>query len=312
MSNRFKPLVGATLLALGSIAFATDAFADSTRPLVVEVRADAGGTIHIVGANLAGRRGAQPVVSLGTMVLPLAAPATPTQIDAVYPAGLQGSYLLTVFVPEGPDDRPEQGSDRSEEFWVTIGGGGLKGDKGDKGDPGLAGPQGDKGDPGLTGPKGDAGAPGPQGPQGPQGLPGVQGLKGDTGPAGPSGLPGPQGPQGPQGLKGDSGPQGPQGLQGLQGPKGDKGDAGLQGPQGITGPQGLQGLQGPQGLPGAKGDPGPQGLQGPQGPQGPQGLKGDKGDTGPVDALAQADICSIVQKLNTQFAAGLAVPTYCP
>ena len=137
----------------------------------------------------------------------------------------------------------------------------LKGNKGDKGDPGLQGPKGDKGDTGLQGPKGD---------------------KGDTGAQGPQGIQGEQGPKGDKGADGTmtfadlteeqkESLRGPQGIQGEQGPKGDKGDPGLQGPQGI---------QGERGAKGDKGDKGDTGAQGIQGIQGEQGLKGDKGDQG--------------------------------
>ena len=132
----------------------------------------------------------------------------------------------------------------------------LKGNKGDKGDPGLQGPKGDKGDPGLQGPKGDKGDKGADGTmtfadlteeqkeslRGPQGL---QGPKGDNGVAGKSayqiavdnGYVGNEstwvaslkGDKGDPGLQGPEGPQGIQGIQGEQGPKGDKGDQGNDG-----------------------------------------------------------------------------------
>jgi hypothetical protein len=69
----------------------------------------------------------------------------------------------------------------------------LQGDKGTKGDTGLAGPQGLKG------------AAGPQGP------------KGDAGPQGPKGDAGPQGPKGGAGAQGNAGPQGPKGSDGVSG-----------------------------------------------------------------------------------------------
>jgi hypothetical protein len=137
---------------------------------------------------------------------------------------------------------------------------GLKGPKGDKGEPG---PQGPKGDPG---PKGDQGI---QGIAGPQGLQGVAGPKGDTGERGPQGLqgqPGPMGPKGADGAKGEPGPVGPQGPVGPVGPQGPKGE-----PLRFSDltPDQIAQLKGP------KGDPGP------QGPQGPAGVGGSGG--GSVD-----------------------------
>ena len=126
----------------------------------------------------------------------------------------------------------------------------LKGNKGDKGDPGLQGPKGDKGDkgdPGEQGPKGDKGADGTMTfadltEEQKESLRGPKGDKGDTGAQGPQGLKGDKGDtglQGPKGDKGDTGAKGPQGIQGEQGPKGDKGDPGLQGPKGDKGNDGF-------------------------------------------------------------------------
>ena len=93
----------------------------------------------------------------------------------------------------------------------------LKGNKGDKGDPGLQGPKGDKGD------KGD---PGEQGPKGDKGADGTMTFADLTEEQKES-------LRGPKGDKGDTGAQGPQGL------KGDKGDTGLQGPKGDKGNDGF-------------------------------------------------------------------------
>ena len=118
----------------------------------------------------------------------------------------------------------------------------LKGNKGDKGDPGLQGPKGDKGDkgdPGLQGPKGDKGDKGADGTmtfadlteEQKESLRGPQGIQGEQGPKGDKGDPG---LKGSKGDKGDTGAKGPQGIQGEQGPKGDKGDKGDQGNDGFT------------------------------------------------------------------------------
>ena len=60
----------------------------------------------------------------------------------------------------------------------------VAGEKGPKGDTGVAGP---KGDTGAAGPKGDPGVAGPKGDQG------AKGAKGDPGAAGPKGDPGADG-----------------------------------------------------------------------------------------------------------------------
>ena len=56
----------------------------------------------------------------------------------------------------------------------------FKGDKGDKGEPGLKGDKGDKGEPGLKGEKGDRGEQGLKGVKGDRGLKGDKGDKGDS------------------------------------------------------------------------------------------------------------------------------------
>ena len=68
--------------------------------------------------------------------------------------------------------------------------GNIKGDPGDKGDPGV---KGDKGDPGVKGDKGD---------------PGVKGDKGDPGINGKDGVKGEKGDKGNPGIKGDKGDPG--------------------------------------------------------------------------------------------------------
>ena len=63
----------------------------------------------------------------------------------------------------------------------------IRGDKGDRGEPG---PQGERGERGLQGERGEPGSQGEPGPQGIQGERGEQGLKGDKGDTGAKGDPG--------------------------------------------------------------------------------------------------------------------------
>ena len=299
-----SPLFCGAMLALTSIP-ADPAFAggwqppsriESKRPpLIAEARADELGVLHISGANFLTHKGTFPTVTLGLLGKPLALVyASSDRIEATLPADLvPGSYLL--IVAKGSDSSAGRNEDAgpADEFWVTLGGSGAKGDKGDPGPAGPAGP---------SGPQGPAGPLGPIGPKGDPGLPGPAGTIGAMGPAGPQGTPGLPGAQGPAGP---IGPQGPQGLSGPQGPTGPTGPAGPKGDQGLPGPAGSVGAMGPAGPQGTPGLPGAQGPAGPIGPQGPQGV------AGPADTSTQADVCAIVAKLNTQFAAGLPVPAYC-
>lgn len=146
------------IVALG-IAFGPGfARADSLpTPIVTEAHADAITTVlHVTGANF--DRGT-PSVTLGSLAKPLTlVNVTATQIDALLPPGIApGGYLLTVIVARNADNK---GETRSDEFWVTLGA------EGPKGDSGPAGPQGPQG---ATGPQGPQGATGPQGPAGPAG-----------------------------------------------------------------------------------------------------------------------------------------------
>ncbi len=207
-----------TLAAIAAIAAsaATLARADSSRDVTItEARANADNTIlQVTGANFSG---GTPKLTLGKTATPLTITlATPTQIEALLPAGFApGSYLLTLTVSKHKKDKGDDSEDnRGDEFWVTLG---------------AAGPQGPIG---AIGPQGLAGATGAQGPAGPQGQ---------TGPAGSQGPIGATGPAGSQGPMGAMGPAGQQGLAGA------KGDSGSQGPAGATGPQGPQGATGPQG-----------------------------------------------------------------
>jgi hypothetical protein len=81
---------------------------------------------------------------------------------------------------------------------------GIKGDQGDKGEPGAQG---------IPGDKGDKGEPGVQGIPGDKGEPGAQGIPGDKGDKGEPGESGPAGPQGPRGEKGGTVP--PDEIRGL-------------------------------------------------------------------------------------------------
>jgi hypothetical protein len=207
----------------------------------------------IGGSNLV-LPGVVPVVTLGTITLPVIVSST-SRIDAQLPGGLTpGTYLLTV--------RRGTGSSDIAYFAVAIGENGPQGEPGpqgatgSEGPSGPVGPQGDPGVPGAPGPKGETGATGPQGPEGP---------------TGPRGEIGPQGATGPEGPSGPVGPQGDPGVAGAPGPKGDTGATGPQGPEGPTGPRGEIGPQGPQGA------QGPQGVQGAAGPQGPSGVNGVSG-----------------------------------
>jgi hypothetical protein len=101
---------------------------------------------------------------------------------------------------------------------------------------------------------------------------------------GPSAIPGGwietgqmRGPPGDQGPVGDTGPQGPPGERGLTG---NTGSPGPKGDPGDTGPQGARGEQGQPGTPGATGPKGDRGDVGPQGPEGPQGERGEQGEPG--------------------------------
>jgi collagen triple helix repeat protein len=110
---------------------------------------------------------------------------------------------------------------------------------------------------------------------------------------GPSAVPGGwietgqvRGPPGDSGPVGDTGPAGPPGERGLTGntgspgPKGDQGDTGPQGARGADGATGAPGATGPKGDQGDRGDTGPGGPPGPQGEPGTPGADGADGDPG--------------------------------
>ena len=71
----------------------------------------------------------------------------------------------------------EGNSDKTEDDFLNS----LKGEKGDKGEQGVAGAKGDKGEQGVAGAKGDKGEQGVAGAKGDKGEQGVAGAKGDTG-----------------------------------------------------------------------------------------------------------------------------------
>ena len=71
----------------------------------------------------------------------------------------------------------EGNSDKTEDDFFNS----LKGEKGDKGEQGVAGAKGDKGEKGDTGAQGPQGEKGDTGEQGPAGNDGAAGAKGDTG-----------------------------------------------------------------------------------------------------------------------------------
>jgi hypothetical protein len=216
MNKMLRTLAAVATMVLA--AGAPPALANSSKdPVITEVRASAGNTLlHVIGANFSG---GTPNITLGGSSVPLAITlATPTQIDAVLPAGVPpGSYLLSLTISNKGSKSDDKEDMRGDEFWLTLvseAGGGKDG---------------------ATGPQG------PAGPQGPIGATGPQGVQGMPGPAGPQGPIGAAGPQGAQGLPGSEGPQGPAGSPGQQGPQGFGGATGPQGPQGIQGPAGAAG-----------------------------------------------------------------------
>jgi hypothetical protein len=122
-----------------------------------------------------------------------------------------------------------------------------------------------------------------------------------------------RGPPGDRGPIGDTGPPGPIGDRGLTG---NTGSPGPKGDQGDTGPQGARGADGAPGTPGAtgpKGDRGDPGLVGPEGPPGPQGEPGTPGADG-ADGTDGADgqpgaPSFIVMDLYTKTASDIAAIT---
>lgn len=167
MKTITRRIFAMAMAALAVMSMSTGANADSTPlPVISEVRANSSNTLlHVIGANFSG---GTLQITLGNGGIPLLITlATPTQIDAVLPAGIpSGSYLLTLTISK-KTGKPDDTSDvRVDEFWVTLGATGPQG---------SAGPQG---------PAGKDGAMGPAGPQGPVGVPGATGAVGPRGPAG--------------------------------------------------------------------------------------------------------------------------------
>ncbi|KAA8580544.1 hypothetical protein FQN60_013502 [Etheostoma spectabile] len=103
--------------------------------------------------------------------------------------------------------------------WRVRGDEGIKGEKGNKGEAGFPGQPGLPGRPGLVGPKGES-VVGPPGHPGMPGSPGIPGY-GRAGPVGPPGPPGPPGPSGSTPRYGSAltiaGPPGPPGPAGPPG-----------------------------------------------------------------------------------------------
>jgi hypothetical protein len=173
----------AAIAALAVVVAAPPARADSSRDVVItEVRANEATTaLQVIGANFSG---GTPKLTLGMLAAPLTITlATPTQIEALLPAGIApGTYLLTLTVSKGRKEKSNDSDDnRGDEFWVTLGAAGTPGKDGAAGKDGLAGPMG------PIGPQGASGATGPQGPAGPTGATGSQGLTGPAGAQGPAG-----------------------------------------------------------------------------------------------------------------------------
>lgn len=158
----------AALAAFGVAVTTQSAFAESSRDVMItEVRAnEAQTTLQVIGANFSG---GTLKLTLGMLAAPLTITlATPTQIEALLPAGIApGAYLLTLTVSKKKDKGNDSDDNRGDEFWVTLG---------------AAGTPGTDGKDGVTG---------PMGPIGPQGAVGAAGAHGIQGPPGAVGTPGP-------------------------------------------------------------------------------------------------------------------------
>uniref|UniRef100_UPI00358EE172 collagen alpha-1(V) chain n=1 Tax=Myxine glutinosa TaxID=7769 RepID=UPI00358EE172 len=203
--------------------------------------------------------------------------------------------------------RPQLPAERDRD----MGYGGMKGEKGQKGEAAMIEPgMLFEGPPGPEGPAGLSGPPGPPGPPGPTGDHGERGATGRSGLSGADGLPGAPGTMlmlpfrfGANHGDGSKGPvpsaqeaqaqailqqarlamrgaSGPQGLTGRPGPVGPPGTFGRKGEGGDPGPQGPRGLQGRQGVQGKVGRRGRPGGDGARGFPGEPGIKGDRGFDG--------------------------------
>jgi hypothetical protein len=122
---------------------------------------------------------------------------------------------------------------------------------------------------------------------GPSSVPGgwietgqLRGPPGEDGPVGDTGPIGPPGSTGPAGPPGPTGAKGDRGETGPQGARGEQGTPGTPGATGPPGPQGDRGEAGPEGPEGPQGETGPEGPEGPQGETGPEGPPGPQGDQG--------------------------------
>lgn len=171
-----------TLAALAAFTVVATARADSPHEVVItEARANESGTaLQVTGVNFSG---GTPKLTLGMLAAPLIIThATPTQIEALLPAGIApGTYLLTLSVSRKKDSSKDSDDNRGDEFWVTLGAAGTPGKDGKDGKDGLPGPTGPIGLQGATGPAGSQGPAGPTGAAGPQGATGPAGAQGPAG-----------------------------------------------------------------------------------------------------------------------------------
>jgi Collagen triple helix repeat (20 copies)/IPT/TIG domain len=198
MSMTFRTLaaIAAFAIAAGALPASADSWKDA---VITEARANAANTmLTVIGANFSG---GTPKLTLGSGGVPLTITlATPTQIEALLPAGVPaGSYLLTLTITKGKDKTSNDDS-RGDEFWVTLGAVGPQGPAGPAGPAAKDGAIGPPGPAGLAGAAGPAGAAGAKGDTGSQGPAGAAGAKGDTGSQGPAGPLGPGGPAGSTGT----------------------------------------------------------------------------------------------------------------
>lgn len=139
----------------------------------------------------------------------------------------------------------DNGFQGSEDEWLAS----LKGEPGEKGDPGQKGDPGEKGAPGEKGDPGDRGVPGEKGDTGAAGAAGPPGEKGAPGEKGDAGEPGAKGDTGDRGLPGEKGDPGDKGDPGEKGDPGDKGDPGQKGDTGAAGDAGVVFVNGEEELP---------------------------------------------------------------
>ena len=238
-------------------------------------------TLTIQGVNFL--NGATPLVTLGSVGLPLSSSTAPTATAITVNFDCSqfstGTYRLHVSTGTGT---PYNG-----DFFFSFSTQGPAGSNGAKGDRGDAGPQGADGLHGNDGTNGKDGALGLNGTNGKDGAPGQNGTNGKDGAPGQNGSNGKDGAPGLNGkghhvvvtklLPGSICPTGgnqqdfytiaPDGTMTLVDT-----EYLCHGSNGAQGPQGNQGANGRDGAPGLNGFNGGQGPQGPQGQQGPPGV----------------------------------------